>query len=127
MKMTMEQFQAKIQKWMRLAPKKIRHYLLKGGMLVVAHSQKTYLTGPRPEKLGVITGRLRRSIHTRIAEEGGHKLRLEIGTRVSYARRHEEGIGRMPERPFLRPAIRDKQSKVVKMVLEGMMEAYKSG
>jgi phage gpG-like protein len=60
----------------------------------VARIKRDYLTGPRPAKLGVVTGRLRSSIRFAIGEEGD-LLVIRFGTDVPYARVHELG-----ERPF---------------------------
>jgi phage gpG-like protein len=53
--------------------------------------QEQYLTGPRPEKLGVITNRLRRSIRRSAAQIVGESVLSSIGTNVEYAAIHEFG------------------------------------
>lgn len=49
------------------------------------------LTGPRPQFLGVISGRLRSSISFLPARKAGDGYEVEIGTNVEYARIHEYG------------------------------------
>ena len=79
-----------------------------------------YLTGPRPEKLGVVTGRLRSSIHWKIKRLSKSVIEGSIGTNVFYAKLHEEGfVSRnkngqgssirvvKEKRPFLKPGIED--------------------
>lgn len=66
-------------------------------------SKKDYLTGPRPEKLGVKTGTLRRSIRQETSIFG-NEIKGTIGTNVSYGEKHEFGLG-VPTRPFLRPPL----------------------
>lgn len=66
-------------------------------------SKQDYLTGPRPEKLGVITGTLRRSIRQE-TKVSGHTIQGTIGTNTSYGAKHELGLG-VPKRPFLRPPL----------------------
>lgn len=73
-------------------------------------SKKDYLTGPRPMKLGVVSGRLRNSIKTDVSRLN-KKMKGSIGTKVVYGPIHEfggqmgRGHGRMPARPFLQPAL----------------------
>lgn len=95
------------------------------GEHIVGISREDYLSGPRPRKLGRRSGDLARSV--------GYKLRgnrVVIGSNLRYARIHEYGgvirpkrakalvfktdsgwvtTGKVtiPERPFLRPALRD--------------------
>lgn len=54
-------------------------------------SKKDYLTGPRPQKLGVVTGRLRASIASRVQRQGD-TIDAILGTNVRYARVHELGF-----------------------------------
>lgn len=49
---------------------------------------------------GVDTGTLRRSFRTRTARRVGQVVRVQAGTDVDYAMRHEFGIG-TPQRPFM--------------------------
>ena len=79
-------------------------------------SKKDYLTGPRPEKLGVKTGTLRRSIRqdTTIS---GNKIKGAIGTNVSYARFHESGTKDLPKRPFLRPPLENNIELLAKALI----------
>jgi phage gpG-like protein len=76
-------------------------------------SKKDYLSGPRPRKLGVVTGRLRNSIKISV-KQINDSLKGTIGTNVKYAPVHEFGgrtgrnkSVRMPKRPFLQPALED--------------------
>lgn len=54
-------------------------------------AQRTYLRGPRPQKLGIVTGRLFRSITTSVDVAPTEVVGV-IGTNVPYARRHELGF-----------------------------------
>lgn len=130
MKMTFPEFQRRLEWWKKNMPNEIRRMLRKAGMLVVAHSQKNYLTGPRPHKLGVISNTLRRSLHAKTSDKvRGGQIKLQIGTNVFYGKYHEYGLGtRLRARPFLRPAIADKRSRVLEMIGDGMMAGWrKSG
>lgn len=60
----------------------------------------------------VLTGTLRRSIHT-VLEEGG--LKAIIGPSVEYGKYVEFGTRHMPARPYLRPAF---ERVVPKLVVE---------
>lgn len=57
----------------------------------VALAKKNYLSGPRPEHLGVISGRLRSSITSDVRQEGDDYT-ASIGTNVKYARGWELGF-----------------------------------
>lgn len=58
----------------------------------IGHIQRAYLTGPRPQKLGVVTNRLRGSIHAAPAVVNGSRIDSSIGTNVAYAGVHEFGF-----------------------------------
>jgi len=78
-----------------------------------------YLTGPRPSKLGVVTGRLRSSIGYQIQVQKNFILGV-IGTKVWYARLHEEGTTFLrggvsvtfPTRPFIEPGLTDTEDYI---------------
>jgi phage gpG-like protein len=57
----------------------------------VGYIQERYMTGPRPEKLGVITNRLRRSVRRSAAQIVGESVLSSIGSNVEYAAIHEFG------------------------------------
>lgn len=56
-----------------------------------SRSKRDYLTGPRPEKLGVKTGRLRSSITSSVKRDGD-VVEITNGTNVVYAAVHELGF-----------------------------------
>ncbi len=60
------------------------------GFAALANIKKNYLTGPRPGKVGVVTGRLRASMlfTTRKTSDGPI---IRFGTNVKYAALHEFG------------------------------------
>jgi len=70
------------------------------GYAVEARSKAGYLTGPRPQHLGVVTGRLRGSISHGAAdsrsrlEESGSAVYYYVGTNVGYGKLWEEGFMR---------------------------------
>lgn len=99
---------------------------------VVSRAKEHYLSGPRPEKLAPVTGRLRASIGMTVLR-GNQSIKVFFGTDVPYARVHEEGFRgtvsissfarktkfgtttvrahsrnvNIKERPFLKPAVQD--------------------
>ena len=98
------------------------------GLRVIRISRQKYLSGPRPERLGVVTGRLRSSIRAEVRNPSKNQWELNVGTDVPYARIHEMGgairkqgfraalnriTGRkggryyLKARPFLRPAVEE--------------------
>lgn len=54
-------------------------------------SQKEYLSGPRPGRLGTVTTRLRNSIATKVSDSGKEFVG-RIGTNVKYGAYHEFGF-----------------------------------
>lgn len=103
----------------------------------VARIKKDYLTGPRPEKLGVVTGNLRSKIRFRI-EQATKETRIVIGTDVPYAAIHEFGgvAGRgkktvIRKRPFLTPGTEDAlpafQEKLLELVKDVAERSFVSG
>ena len=87
-------------------PREIINIMNEFGDRVVKTSSKDYLSGPRPEKLGVITNRLKSSIRFTPAKIIANKIAITVGTDVPYARRHEFGIN-IKKRSFLKPAVTD--------------------
>lgn len=109
-------------------------------LLVASTAKQGYLSGPRPGRLGVVTGRLRSSIATEVKGSGA-VLQGIVGSNVKYARIHElggtilpktarylkffyEAAGHwvtlrrveMPARPFLSTALRDKAKEVGRLI-----------
>jgi phage gpG-like protein len=111
-------------------------------------SKQDKLTG---QVLNVRTGRLRRSITQRVEEEGGSVVGY-VGTNVKYARAHEFGFTgnvtvrehlrrtkggkeatvrahsrnmHLPERSFLRSALKDLQPAIRQDIRGGISEAVK--
>ena len=66
-------------------------------------AKEDYLSGPRPQKLGVVTHRLRSSVSQNEFRPPGY---IEFGTDVVYGPAHEFGVPsrNLPARPFIRPA-----------------------
>ena len=83
-------FQKSINKNTGLIPSKLEKAFRTGLEYVLTTIKTKYLTGPRPEKLGVVTGRLRSSIFYRLGISLG-KISGTVGTNVNYAAIHEYG------------------------------------
>ena len=122
----------------------MNRYVLRAGLVVAGQAQRN-VTGPRPRNLGVVTGRLRTSIHAQVVRYGTAK----VGTNVEYAAIHEYGgmifaknplpgtstgrpwlrfkIGdrwvttdrvRIQRRPYLGPALEKKRPDVIRIIRE---------
>ena len=82
-----------------------------GGELIVGKAQRSYLSGPRPERLGVGTGKLRSHVTSKVEPGGpGVFATIVVGVplqNVPYAAIHEYGGQTSPHRiearrvPFL--------------------------
>ncbi len=98
-----------------------------GGILLAGWSKKNRLSGPRPNILGVVTGRLRSSISSSKTVKEGNQYLTKIGTNVSYARVHEFGFAKrnLKARPFLGPSIEDRnnQSSILGIFTKNINEA----
>lgn len=95
----------------------------------VSDIRKNYLSGPRPEILGVVTNRLRSSIRYRI-ENASDEMKIVFGTDVPYAKFHElYGVGKkLKKRPFLRPGVEDNfpkfEARVLKVIKDVSLGAF---
>ena len=123
---------------------RITRMLELSGEAVVGVSREDYLSGPRPKKLGRVSGDLARSV--------GYKLsgnKVVVGSNLIYAPIHEFGgvivpkrakallfktlDGRwhsasrvvIPARPFLHPALRDSKPTLLKIVRHQAQEALR--
>jgi phage gpG-like protein len=76
----------------------------KFGYDAVAISSKRYLSGPRPEKLDRVHGRLQSSIASE-TKRTGPVIETKVGTNVEYAAIHEFG-------GVVRPTVTDKMRKM---------------
>lgn len=108
----------------------ISHSLYQGGLLLAGWSKANRLSGPRPQFLGVITGRLRSSITASQTEHIGSEYRVKIGTNVIYGPIHEFGDfsrGIRP-RPFLRPALEDEgnRQEILNILTENINQALEN-
>jgi len=102
---------------------KIDKALMTAGLLVERDVKQSFGISPSSpgEPPGVLTGRLRSSIATRVIP--GNAL---VGTQVEYARRLEkgdEGPGGIAARPFLRPALERNKEEIKKILHKGLTEA----
>ena len=113
------------------------------GEQVVGRSRDKYLSGPRPKKLGHISGNLAQSVLFRVEES-----RVTVGSNLPYAPVHEFGAtirakrapflrfktldGKwhsvksvtIPARPFLRPAIADSIGVMKRLTVAMFNRAY---
>lgn len=107
--MTLERFEEKLDTLLRTGglSKAIAAGGAELGIEMEAVAKVEYLTGPRPSRLGVVSGALRRSVKWNTKTTGsGLLVNLQAGggpEAVDYADKHELGIG-VRQRPFLRPA-----------------------
>ena len=113
------------------------------GQEVAGNAREDYLSGPRPEKLGTVTGQLRTSTVYKVMGN-----RVVIGSNLKYARIHEFGgvikaknspflvfkIGKqwisvkqvtIPARPFLRPALADSKGAALSIIQRLANEALR--
>jgi phage gpG-like protein len=101
---------------------KIDKALMAAGLLVERDVKQSFGVSPSVpgEPPGVLTGRLRASIATRVIP--GNAL---VGTRVEYARALEFGYKprNLAARPFLIPALERNREEIKKILYKGLTEA----
>ena len=119
-RMKMSQFEKKLRQWIRRFPDlAVEAMESVAEKEVIPHIQVRYLTGPRPKRLGVVSGDLRRSITKRV---NPRKRMVQVGTNVWYGRYWE--VEAKKPRPFLKPGIKDKRSRVVRAIAESVTRGY---
>jgi phage gpG-like protein len=126
----------------------LRNGITRACLRLQRHVKEDKLTG---QVLNVRTGRLRRSITQRVEDEGGNVVGY-VGTKVKYARAHEFGFTgnvtvrehlrrtksgteatvkahsrnmHLPERSFLRSALKDLQPVIRQDIRGGIVDAVK--
>lgn len=106
----------------------IKRLMLRSAVHLVGWVKEKRLTGPRPKYLGVVTGNLRASIEPKRTQKRGNTYIGGYGTKVKYARKHELGEG-VPARPFMKPAIQNRQNRkdIMFIFKTGVQEALNRG
>ena len=130
--MTLERFHEKLNTLVKTGG--LSRALASGAAELGIEMQNTaetkYLTGPRPGKLGVVSGALRRSVAWNTKSTGrGLLINLQAGggpEAVDYAAKHELGIG-VRQRPFLRPARAEGLGMAPRIFTKHVAGALRSG
>ena len=133
--MTMAQYQQKVDKWVRDVPDAVKDALEAGGNIVIGEAQTAHLSGPKMAKgVGSLThatlqprsGDLKTRLHKRVRATPGD-VSLRVGSNMEYAAAHEYGYppGGIPKRPFLRPSVDKKLSKILDLIGKRIVKAYR--
>lgn len=86
-------------------------------------AKKNYLSGPRPDKLGVVTNNLRSAVKGSVEQSGYNLLgHVGFGKHAWYGRLHEEGIGGQKKRSFMVPSIEDHIKDIEAKILASIDE-----
>ena len=85
---------------------------LRAGGMVVANEAKI--------RVPVITGTLKRSIHTEAVEVSPDRLSVQVGTRLNYAEKIEFGGSRRVPEGYLRVSIDEKGDEAVREIAESL-------
>lgn len=101
------------EKMQKSIPPLMYKTMMRACLEVSRTTKKDYLTGPRPERLGVVTGRLRSSVNVQVQKKDKEVIGV-VGTNVFYGRIHELiGVGKSKiKRPFLGPALEQSRAKI---------------
>lgn len=88
----------------------------------VVREAKEHLSG---EVLNVRTGRLRRSVKSVLDLSDKSNPVARVGTNVFYGRLHEQGVGKLPMRPWLVPAAQDMLTKNRQAIKRAVQKALR--
>lgn len=97
------------------------------GKATKAQARAALMAGALPiqtaavQKAPVLTGTLRRSIHTETAETADGAV-ARVGTNVEYAPHQEFGTSRMAGQPYLRPAYDEKKNEALREIGRALTE-----
>lgn len=130
--LTLNQFQKKVQAFAKRSPDAVAEALTAGAEVVRGEAQVAHFGGSTSagggfygEQLRNRSGTLRKSITSRV--KSGANPSAKVGTNVVYAAVHEFGHRRIPQRPYLRPALEEKREEILDLMLRKLMEAYRRG
>jgi hypothetical protein len=133
--MTLEEHQRSIEEFKRRLPDAQEKALRKAAILMVATSRRKHLSGPRMPRgvsggfdgstLASKTGMIMR-IHY-LLKRTGSEVTGQVGMNLTnrgynYPAAHEYGKGRMPERPWLRPAVAAHQKELYELIVAEAMK-----
>ena len=104
---------------------------IRDSAIILESQVKDNLSGPSHTRFpgngnpfpGVLTGRLRSSVNFVTTDEG---LTAMIGPNVVYARIHEFGGGKIPERPYMKPAMDAKHDQIRRILFKAVTEPLKA-
>ena len=142
-RINLEQHQAKNKAWIDNAPRTLQSRMEKVARIMLVTAQREHLHAAQPMPRGVTggadnsvlsmqSGNMIRSLATKSAVQTKTektKVVVKLGTNLtnrgySYPRAHEYGLGKMPERPWLRPSIKKNQELLRTEIKQGMVAAY---
>ena len=128
-----KELQKRLARWVKVAPEEVKKVLTLGGEMVRREAQERHLNGPKMPRgvgdpmnatLGRRSSRLFQSIALRVMATKDGKFSAQVGTNVSYGRKHELGREGMPERPFLRPSLLKMRPRIFERIQEEFLKSY---
>ena len=133
----MEQLEKRMKRWPKKGQKNLRFALRKAATEVNAYAIRNKLHGPKMPR-NVSGGFDGSTLHSKTGmrhrlayrlHSAPSRVSVAVGTNLtnrgySYPRAHEYGLGRMPERPWLRPSIIKKLPRTKELILDAWMDAY---
>lgn len=137
-KKTLEQHNQDVKRWGPRGMQMLQEAMEKVGAEVLAYARKKHLHGPKMPRgvtggfdgstLGMVSRDLSKRLSTKTKVKGTEVI-TEVGTNLtnrgySYPRAHELGLGKMPERPWLRPSVKAKQDKLRTDIKEAWVMSY---
>lgn len=103
-----------------------RRGLLKIAKRLEQVTVREFMSGPRPRRLGQVTGETARSLQSDRSELP-RAIETGIPRALFWVDVHEEGLGRWPRRAFIEPALERVLPEMADLFIAGWMEAAKLG
>jgi hypothetical protein len=134
--MTLEEHAASVRTMQDKMPQSVERAMKRIAILMIADSRRKHLSGPKmPRGMGGgFDNSTLASKHglimriTSLIERVAGGVTGRIGTNLTnkgypYPRAHEYGLGKMPERPWLRPAIAGRQQELADEIVSEILKS----
>ena len=142
-RISLDQHQAKNKAWVKAMPGTLQFRMEKVARIMLTTAQREHLHAADPMPRGVTGGFEHSTLSQQSSDlikhlalksavqskKGKGKVTVKLGTNLtnrgySYPRAHEYGLGKMPERPWLRPSIKKNKELLREEIKKGMVAAY---
>ena len=125
MTMTIEELQTKLRNISLTMGPAIEKGMADATMNIEGKAKENCTPGQSPYyKAPLITGTLRRSINSKV-EQQGNEIKGIVGADTDYAEDVHEGTSRMPPRPFILDAITEKETETIEFLTDAVKDGIR--